>query len=108
MDLLDLWRGRLSVRRLCVLIDGLPPQSALHRSIDAKDAAWSNTDHMLAHVIDELRINGWKLSGAPRSHPYEPFPRPGQKSQQEIGDEMIERRAKAFKERQRQREEASA
>nr|WP_300338838.1 hypothetical protein [Actinomyces sp.] len=40
MDLTDLWRGRLSMRRALVLIRGLPPGAGLFRR-HGGDMAWS-------------------------------------------------------------------
>lgn len=42
VDLGDLWRGRMSMRRCMVLIAGLPPGAGLHRATGG-DRAWSDT-----------------------------------------------------------------
>lgn len=78
VDLLDLYRGVLSVRRLGVLVRGLPPQSATVQAAEP-DTRWSLTDHLLAAVVDELRLGNWlqsKDGHANRNRP-QPIPRPG-------------------------------
>lgn len=54
MDLLDFWRGRLSPRRLAVLITGLPSESATIRALSGDAADWTLTNHLLADVFAAL------------------------------------------------------
>ncbi|WP_259454009.1 hypothetical protein [Streptomyces ginkgonis] len=61
IDLLDLWRGRLSLRRVAVLIDALakkPGRSTLLAAIDST-AAWSAGDYLLARVSDALDVSNY-------------------------------------------------
>jgi hypothetical protein len=81
IDLLDLYRGRLSLRRLAVLVRQLPPESATVRAL-TPEAAWSTTDYLLAAVLDAARWGNWltvetnKRKGAKNPRPL-PVPRPG-------------------------------
>lgn len=83
MDLLDRYRGRLSSRRLAVLIRHLPRDSAVNRDLHGETAEWSVTDHLLAAAVDHLAAANWMFacvnsdedSGPP--DPPVPVPRPG-------------------------------
>lgn len=46
------WQGRISLRLLRVLVERLPPTSALARAV--RGTHWSTTDYALADVSDEL------------------------------------------------------
>lgn len=50
MDLLEYYRGNLTARRLNVLIDRLPFDSATARSINGDSPVWSVTDHLIADL----------------------------------------------------------
>ncbi|MFI5877532.1 hypothetical protein ACIBAH_34885 [Streptomyces sp. NPDC051445] len=61
VDLLDVWRGRLSIRRIGVLIDSLmrkPGKSTLLMAMDER-AAWSESDYLLARVSDALELSNF-------------------------------------------------
>lgn len=83
VDLLDAYArpSRLSLRRLAVLVRGLPVDSATARAYDPS-LQWSTTEHLLAHVLDVLRVGNWltvetnKKKGARNPYPT-PIPRPG-------------------------------
>jgi hypothetical protein len=53
VDLLDLYRGRLSFRRVCVLVEHLPQEAAVWRTA-GPDAGWPRTDYLL--VALERRV----------------------------------------------------
>lgn len=78
---------RLSLRRLAVLIRGLPPDSATVRAIDPA-AQWSATEYLLAHVLDVLQVGNWlvvesnKRKGSRNPYP-KPVPRPGDEPEPE-------------------------
>ncbi|GAA3473884.1 hypothetical protein GCM10018965_084370 [Nonomuraea roseola] len=89
IDLLDLYRGKLSVRKLIALLSGLPRGSALHIATEGDAATWSTSDYLLANAVDYLAIGNWLFvsanskKGARNPRP-EPVPRPGsQKKTQE-------------------------
>ncbi|WUD73596.1 hypothetical protein OG937_18860 [Streptomyces sp. NBC_00510] len=83
MDLLDWHRGRLSSRRLAVLVRHLPRDSATLRRIHGEAADWSVGDHLLAHVVDHLAEANWMFATVNRDEDAEaleyppPVPRPG-------------------------------
>jgi hypothetical protein len=77
----DLTTGRLSWRRLKVLIDGLPRTSNLVRAIHGDDADWGIAEHLLALNYDAAQVANWQRSadGAKGRNRPKPFPRPGVK-----------------------------
>lgn len=94
MDLLDLWRGRLSFRRLALLIRHLPSDSWTQTRLrderedelvepdDGKPAfgPWSLSNYQLAQLKDEiaaLRYVVAKGAGAKDYPEPKPTPRPG-------------------------------
>ena len=94
MDLLDLWRGTLTPRRLLVLIRGLPPGSALGRAMGG-DAA-------LSDEVTATRMAAWQIScyiasavGAKQSDlpkPPKP-PEPGWQAKAREAEERMARKA---------------
>ena len=66
VDLADLWRGGLSVRRLSVLVDNLPDDSATARRQTKGQNAWDLHALLLADVFHAL-------TGEP--HPSRPQPK---------------------------------
>ncbi|MER6912235.1 hypothetical protein ABT354_11225 [Streptomyces sp. NPDC000594] len=85
VDLLDLWRGRLSLRRVHVLLQSLlkrPGRSAFLAALDAS-AEWSVTDHLIARLSDAAEVANFLFikANSERSDGLqlpEPIPRPGQ------------------------------
>ncbi|MFF8969755.1 hypothetical protein [Streptomyces sp. NPDC014995] len=83
MDLLDWHRDRLSARRLSVLIQHLPRDSALNRDLHGEAADWSVTDHLLAAAVDHLAAANWMFAcvntaeDGDQPEPPAPVPRPG-------------------------------
>jgi hypothetical protein len=89
LDYLEHFRpgGNLGWRKLLVLIDRLPPESALNTAIrnmmpddrlaelagDPVKAPWSTIESLLAGLIDEIRILGWMYVSA---HTDKSIPRP--------------------------------
>ncbi|MFD9906370.1 hypothetical protein [Streptomyces sp. NPDC059063] len=76
VDLLDWHRGRLSSRRLAVLIRHLPRDSALHRELHGEAAQWSVTDYLLAHAVDQLAESNWMFAAVNRDEEADPLPHP--------------------------------
>ncbi|MER7725512.1 hypothetical protein [Streptomyces sp. NPDC096323] len=94
MDLLDWHRGRLSSRRLAILIKHLPRDSSTIRDTDGEGADWGVTDYLLAAVVDHLAAANWMFSvvnGDGESDPPEqpvPVPRPGDSAERDTrGDD---------------------
>lgn len=86
VDLLDLWRGRLSLRRISVLIGSLLRQtgrSVLAAVVD-ESAEWSESDYLLARISDSLELSNWLFIQANSGEDSNdipaptPLPRPGQ------------------------------
>jgi hypothetical protein len=83
VDLLDHYRDRLTARRLRVLIQHLPRESALARALHGEEAGWGLTEHLLASAVDQLAAGNWMFAavhtpedGNPPERP-ESIPRPG-------------------------------
>ncbi|UFQ16414.1 MULTISPECIES: hypothetical protein [Streptomyces] len=89
VDLLDVHRGRLSLRRVHVLIQSLlkkPGRSTFLAAVD-QSAEWSITDHLIARVADTSEISNFLFIKANSEEaddltPPEPIPRPGQEKQE--------------------------
>ncbi|MFB7919228.1 hypothetical protein [Streptomyces sp. NPDC056061] len=95
MDLLDVYRGHLSLRKLRVLIDRLPPESAtktaIRNSISDDElqkassdyrpdkAPWSSVEILLASIKDEITLSRGAAIAIAGGKPVEfhPTPRPG-------------------------------
>lgn len=79
VDVLDVYRNRLSWRRLLVLVERLPADSATARAMHGEAADWSLTDHLLASVVDALHVANWQRTedGAKGRRRPRPLPRPG-------------------------------
>ncbi|MEV3860711.1 hypothetical protein AB0J38_41180 [Streptomyces sp. NPDC050095] len=91
IDLLDVWRGRLSLRRIGVLIDALvkkPGRSTLLAAMDER-ASWSESDYLLARVSDALELSNFLFlkANAEQSDDLElpdPVARPGDPEPQPV------------------------
>ncbi|MFJ8695335.1 hypothetical protein [Streptomyces roseolilacinus] len=93
MDLLDWHRGRLSSRRLAVLIKHMPQDSALCRERDGEAAEWSVTDYLLAALVDHMAAANWMFASVhsdedsdPPEQPV-PVPRPGDRERREEAEQ---------------------
>lgn len=84
----DITTGRLSWRRLRVLITGLPSSSSLFRAVNGAAAEWSTSDHLLALTVDALQIANWQRSadGSKGRRPPKPIARPGVQDSRAIGN----------------------
>ncbi|MFI7009967.1 hypothetical protein [Streptomyces sp. NPDC050145] len=81
-DLLDLWRGTLSPRKVDILIRGLPPDSATRQSLNDGLPLWRQTDFILADLVDATAYETWVIANKDlerhnRKPMPEPYPRPG-------------------------------
>lgn len=85
VDLRDLWRGRLSLRRVSVLINSLLRQtgrSVLAATVD-EAAEWNESEYLLARISDALELSNWlfiQANSGDESNDIpapEPLPRPG-------------------------------
>ena len=78
MDVLDYHRDRLTARRLRVLIQHLPADSALVRALRGESAEWGLTEHLLAAAVDELAVGNWLFASAHSAEHADPPQRPAQ------------------------------
>ncbi|WP_434595000.1 hypothetical protein [Streptomyces sp. A5-4] len=76
MDLLDWHRGRLSSRRLAVLLKHLPRDSAVARDLHGETAEWSVTDYLLATAVDQLAESNWMFATVNQDEDAEPLEYP--------------------------------
>ncbi|MFI6057493.1 hypothetical protein [Streptomyces sp. NPDC051286] len=85
--MLDWHRGRLSSRRLAVLVRHLPRDSAVMRDLHGEEVEWSVTDRLLATAVDQLADANWMFAIVHRDEDAdpvdcpEPIPRPGSKEE---------------------------
>lgn len=85
VDLCDLWRGTLNLRRLRVLIDHLPLDAAATRAMAGMQgplALWPLRDALLGRLVDEVTLGRWQWESAhlakhqqPRKQPPSVLPR---------------------------------
>lgn len=66
-DLCDLYRGRMTMRKVRVLIDGLPPESATVRALSGVTgplSQWSLSEVLAARLLDEMAFYRWEWGSA--------------------------------------------
>nr|DAS24128.1 MAG TPA: protein of unknown function (DUF5361) [Caudoviricetes sp.] len=97
MDLLDVWRGSLTLRRVAVLVRGLPAGSALWRA-EGGPGAWSAEERA-------VREGAWLVQsqllavfgGSSAQTPQRPSPpAPGWQEEEHARQERQEARARAW------------
>jgi len=105
LDLRDVFTGAMSWRRLRVILDHLPAESAYRTAVwNALDGTenlappepgvfgpWSQTDLLLARVGDLLDAQLWQNAGDANAPRPKPYPRPGMESKvSAVSEEAIE------------------
>lgn len=64
VDLVDLWRGELTLRRVRVLLENLPPDSTTAYALAGAESGglegWRLTDVLLGRLADELALYRWQ------------------------------------------------
>lgn len=93
MDLLDLWRGGLTLRRVSALVDNLPRDAATCRAVYGEVAEWGPSERILADVFDVLAQANWQRGGNKNAPRPKGYPRP--RSKQDI--EALGRRLRRLK-----------
>lgn len=75
------WLGTpaLSWRDLLVIVRGRGPQSRLSFAMDGEQVLWTQTDYLLAAVIDVLQEANWQRAGKPNAPRPKRVARPGVK-----------------------------
>jgi len=69
VELGDRYRGRLTDRRLLVLIRHLPRDSALMWDADPETAAWGLAEQLSAAQTDALNMLAWMYANRNQRHP---------------------------------------
>ncbi|EGE42449.1 hypothetical protein ACIQUZ_03600 [Streptomyces griseus] len=93
MDLLDWHRGRLTSRRLAVLVKHMPRDSAVAQELHGEASEWSVSDYLLAAAVDHLAAANWMFASvntdedAEPPAPPVPVPRPGETPAEAAADE---------------------
>lgn len=100
LDLLDLWRGKLTPRKVSVLAVALPA-GAVTWQLAGVDSAWTTTDHLLAQVVDVLNGANWQRAGGKDRDKPKPVLRPAEIHEARERQERVLARAKAFRDRHR-------
>ncbi|MET8056215.1 hypothetical protein ACWECC_02245 [Streptomyces microflavus] len=83
MDLLDWHRGRLTSRRLAVLVKHMPRDSAVAQELHGEASEWTVSDYLLAAAVDHLAAANWMFASVNTDEDDEPpeapvpVPRPG-------------------------------
>lgn len=96
LDLLDVYRGTLSPRKLMVYIEQLPPGSATWNATGG-DSAWNVQEHLTANLLDAQNIGNWIAAGGKPSDKPKPVPRPADLVKKRRANEAILARAERFK-----------
>jgi len=94
----------MSVRRCWLLIQHLPADSALARAVEPEASAWTLTNHLLAALVDVGQLANWQRSSDAKIPRPTRLPRPGVVDEAKAQASDTERKARAFLERQKQRE----
>lgn len=69
---LDDLGGRLSWRDLKVVVDHLPPESALAASVQRAASPWSRTDLLLGMLINQFEAYRWGKADPKKRGPFAP------------------------------------
>lgn len=108
LDLLDLYRGRLTPRKTMALIKGLPPGSALHRA-HGGDAFWSDEvaaikqmEHRLVTAL--IAVNGGKRFPKPPEPPPVGWQVEAEKRRMRLEAKIKRHKARTAAQRQQARE----
>lgn len=92
--------GRVTLRQLRVLIEHLPPSSAMHRQ--ARGHTWTDDTYLLAVIADAVRDHATVTVAANSKHPRqvkrpEPMPRPTDHAEEARKAREAEATAQAFR-----------
>lgn len=103
IDLLDLWRGRLSFRRVELLIRHLPGDSKTFRAMNPDAAEIATWD--IGHYLQAIEID---LIGQAHFQNWEPIERPHQRVEKRRRADSLSRALEAQRRRQIERERRRA
>lgn len=99
LDLLDVFRGRISLRKASVLTSGLPAGAGLWR-LWGGDNAWSDNTHLLNQILYRLDRLEYGVAGGKGRAPREQEPPPLRHVEKQREREVAEsRKARRFMDR---------
>lgn len=75
MDLADLWRGKITLRKVALLVEHLPPEAAIYRT-GADDRFWSIETQFLNAIEWNTRMAWWVHTEAATKGGATPEPQP--------------------------------
>lgn len=104
LDLLDLWRGRLSARKASVLARQLPYGAQTWISCGF-DNAWSAETHLTASLFDAVNVGNWQRAGDKHAKRPTPVQRPSGARESAEQADRHQIRAQAFLDRQRRKQD---
>ncbi|MBB6172172.1 ADP-ribosylglycohydrolase [Nocardiopsis mwathae] len=89
----EYFRGEITLRQLRVLVEHLPPDSALHRS--ARGHTWSDDTYLLAAITDAVREHATLTAAVNAKNPRaikrpDPVPRPTDEAEQAAREEQAQ------------------
>jgi hypothetical protein len=72
----EYWRGEITLRKLRVLVEGLPPNGALARA--AAGHHWQHSDYLLADLVDTMArlVTDFRNANRAEKTPPQPYPDP--------------------------------
>lgn len=72
----EFWQGRITLRKLRVMVEGLPPDGALARAVSK--SPWNATQYQLAELLDRVGRMETDFRNANRAEntPQQPYPEP--------------------------------
>lgn len=87
----EFWQGRITLRKLRVMVEGLPPDGALARA--ASGSPWTATQYQLAELLDRAGRMETDFRNANRAEnsAQQPYPEPAWRP----GDPTPKQKAKA-------------
>ncbi|WP_051580626.1 hypothetical protein [Pseudonocardia acaciae] len=82
------WRGEITLRKLRVLVQGLPPGGAAFRAV--RGHGWTEAHYLAAELIDAVNAGTTATyraaAGGKRVRSARPYPRPGGEHATRLGD----------------------
>lgn len=96
LDLVDAYRGTISIRKLAVLAIHLPPEAAVKRQ-GMDDEWWSRETQASVAVLDQIRALRHQIAG--EKHPIDPTPRPSDAARAQTRADRILERARRWEKR---------
>lgn len=90
----DVFTGKLSWRRLHVLVSQLPYDSQTSLSVNGGEILWKHNEELLAAIVDILAVANWQRGGGKGQRP-KPVKRPHDEKKAKITPEEVKAQAQA-------------